>query len=87
MTKTEIGLALRSADRATPVVILGLAMLLGAGVTAVMRRLPRLGLIGGLLTVALVLWANAPLFEGESVIPQFSQPASLPGTSNLPPPT
>ena len=53
MTKTTVGLALRSADRATPVVILGLAMLVGAGVAAAQRRLPRLGLLGGLVAVAL----------------------------------
>ena len=35
MTKTTAGMALRSTDRATPLVVLGLAMLLGAGVAAV----------------------------------------------------
>jgi arabinofuranan 3-O-arabinosyltransferase len=78
MTKTTVGLALRSADRATPVVVLGLAMLLGAGVAAFVRRLPRIGLLGGLIAVVLVLGADAPLLVGESVIPQFSQPAKLP---------
>ena len=40
MTDTTAGLALRSTDRATPLVLLGLAMLLGAGVTALWRRCP-----------------------------------------------
>ncbi len=78
MTKTTVGLALRSADRATPVVILGLAMLVGAGVAAAQRRLPRLGLLGGLVAVLCVLGADAPLLAGDSVVTQFSQPAKLP---------
>ena len=46
---TTAGLALRSTDRASPLVILGLAMLLGAGVTAVAARVRKTGLvIGGL---------------------------------------
>ena len=34
MTETTAGLALRSTDRATPMVLIGLAVLLGAGITA-----------------------------------------------------
>lgn len=41
-TSTTAGLALRSTDRATPMVVLGLAVLLGAGVGAVAEWLPRL---------------------------------------------
>ena len=45
MTDTTAGLALRSTDRATPVVLLGLAMLLGSGVTALWRRFSVVGLV------------------------------------------
>ena len=45
MTKTTAGLAMRSTDRATPLVVLGLAMLLGTGVTALWRRAPWVGLV------------------------------------------
>ena len=49
MVDTTAGLALRSTDRASPLVILGLAMFLGAGVSAVAARVRRTGLvIGGL---------------------------------------
>ena len=40
MTDTTAGLAMRSTDRATPLVLLGLAMLLGRAVTALWRRIP-----------------------------------------------
>ena len=44
MTGSSAGLALRSTDRATPLVVLGFSMLLGAGTAAIWSRLPRLGL-------------------------------------------
>jgi arabinofuranan 3-O-arabinosyltransferase len=78
MTKTTAGDALRSTDRATPLVVLGLAMLLGAGITAVARRFRSVGLIGGWMAVALAMGANAPLLGGDTVIAQFSQPAQPP---------
>lgn len=43
-TSTTAGLALRSTDRASPMVLLGLAMLLGAGVSAVALALPTLSI-------------------------------------------
>ena len=47
MVDTTAGLALRSTDRASPLVILGLAMFLGAGVSAVAARVRRTGLVIG----------------------------------------
>ena len=64
MTDTKAGLALRSTDRATPMVILGLAMLLGAGVTALWARLPWVGLLTGLVLVGLVVADNPAIFNG-----------------------
>jgi arabinofuranan 3-O-arabinosyltransferase len=78
ISRTTVGLALRSTDRATPLVVLGLAMLLGAGVSAVADRLPRLGLWGGWTAAAVAVAANAPLLGGQTVISQFSQPARPP---------
>lgn len=78
MTHTTVGLALRSTDRATPVVLLGLAVLLGSGVAAAVSRFRGVGLAAGTLVGCLVVVANAPLLAGDSVIPQFSQPARLP---------
>ncbi len=78
MTKTTAGLALRSTDRATPLIILGLAMLLGTGVSALVARWRRVGLGVFVVVGILVLVADAPFFAGRTVISQFSQPASPP---------
>ena len=78
MTKTTAGMALRSTDRATPLVVLGLAMLLGGGVSALVSRLGRRGAVAGGVVGLLVLAGSAPLLAGRSVITQFSQPSSMP---------
>jgi len=78
MTDTTAGLALRSTDRALPVVLLGLAMLLGSGVTAVYRRSSLLGLTTALLIGALVVANNPSLFNGDTIANNFTQPATLP---------
>jgi hypothetical protein len=78
MTDTTAGLALRSTDRATPVVLLGLAMLLGSGVTAVWRRASWVGLPVALVVAALVVANNPSLFNGDTITNNFTQPATLP---------
>jgi hypothetical protein len=78
MTDTTAGLALRSTDRATPVVLLGLAMLLGSGVTALYRRISFVGITTALVIGALVVANNPSLFNGETIANNFTQPASLP---------
>ncbi len=79
MTDTTAGLAMRSTDRATPLVVLGLAMLLGAGVTALWARLPRIGLVTGLVVAALVVANNPAVFNGDAeVSSSFVQPDKLP---------
>ena len=49
MTNTTAGLALRSTDRATPVVLLALAMLLASALTALWRRLSLVGIATGVV--------------------------------------
>jgi arabinofuranan 3-O-arabinosyltransferase len=78
MTDTTAGLALRSTDRATPVVLLGLAMLLGSGLTALWRRTSVVGLVTAVLVGALVVANNPSLFNGDTIANNFTQPASLP---------
>ncbi len=79
MTKTTAGMALRSTDRATPLVVLGLAMLLGAGVTALVRRFARRGAVAGVIVGALGSWpGRRRCWRGARSISQFSQPATLP---------
>ncbi|HEY5250476.1 MAG TPA: alpha-(1-_3)-arabinofuranosyltransferase family protein [Acidimicrobiales bacterium] len=79
MTRTEAGLALRSTDRATPMVILGLAMLLGAGITAMYRRAKVIGIVMALLALAVVMAADPAVFNGTTVADHFTQPSPLPG--------
>ncbi len=55
MVDTTAGLAMRSTDRASPVVILGLALFLGAGVSAVYARARRVGLVVWLFAAAAVV--------------------------------
>jgi arabinofuranan 3-O-arabinosyltransferase len=79
MTDTTSGLALRSTDRATPLVVLGLAMLLGSGASALWRRLPSVGLVTSLVVAALVIANNPAMFTGDAqVASTFHQPATLP---------
>ncbi len=85
MTETTAGFALRSTDRATPLVVLALAALLGAGIAAVTSGLavwrPRLrytALIPAGLCVALAVVNAGPLMTGLAVDPHFERPEHIP---------
>jgi len=78
MTNTTAGLALRSTDRAAPVVLLAVAMLLACGLTALWRRFSVAGLVTAVLVGGLVLANNPSLFVGDTIANNFTQPASLP---------
>ena len=78
MTDTTAGLALRSTDRATPLVLLALCMLLGSGLSALWSRVHVVGLVTAILVAGLVVANNPSLFLGDFVANGFTQPASLP---------
>ncbi len=78
MTNTTAGLALRSTDRATPVVLLALAILLASALTALWRRLNVVGITTAVVIGALVIANNPSLFNGDTIANNFTQPASLP---------
>jgi hypothetical protein len=78
MTNTTAGLALRSTDRAAPVVLLALAMLLACALTALWRRVSILGIVTALLVAGLVVANNPSLFLGDTIANNFTQPAALP---------
>lgn len=67
-----VGLALRSTDRATPLVLLGLAALLGAGVSALSDRAPGPGLLLAGVAVGAVVASNPTLWNGTSVPNTFT---------------
>jgi arabinofuranan 3-O-arabinosyltransferase len=77
-TRTDAGLSLRSTPRAVPLVALGLALFLGAGVSAIGQRLPRLTLPVTTLA-ALLLFVNLPtLWTGEIVSKNLQHPEQIP---------
>jgi hypothetical protein len=78
MTKTTAGLALRSTNRATPMVLLGLAILLGAGITALARRSRVAGLAAVILALAVVAAANPPVWNGSTVLDRYTFPTPIP---------
>lgn len=78
MTATTAGLALRSSDRATPLVILGLTVLLGAGLSALVARVRTAGFVVGALALGLVLANAVPLFAGDAVAKNFERNGQLP---------
>ncbi|HLX87263.1 MAG TPA: alpha-(1-_3)-arabinofuranosyltransferase family protein, partial [Acidimicrobiales bacterium] len=78
MRHSTAGLALRSTDRATPLLVLGLAMLLGAGVTALVRRRRAAGLVVAVVTVGLVAAANPSVWDGGTVPSRYTMPDPLP---------
>ncbi len=79
MNDTTAGLAMRSTDRATPLVVLGLAMLIGAGVSAVWQRRAWVGWASSATLCAVVLANNPALFNGDAaVVHGLTQPSTLP---------
>ncbi len=78
MTDTTAGLALRSTDRATPLVLLALCMLLGSGLTALWHRFSIAGVATAVVVAGLVV-ANMPaVLYGDFIANNFTQPAALP---------
>jgi hypothetical protein len=75
---STVGLALRSTNRIVPLVLLGLALLLGAGITAVTsaRRRAGWGLVA--LATALVAAGLPPLWTGGLVAGNLERPTTIP---------
>ncbi len=79
-TGSTVGLAMRSTGRAVPLVVLATAVLLGAGVSAVVPRLPsrgaRLAVTGVIL--ALVAADMFPLWSGTVIGGNLERPETIP---------
>jgi arabinofuranan 3-O-arabinosyltransferase len=77
-TRTDAGLALRSTPRALPLVVLGLSVCLGAGVSALGRRIPRLA-VPAVVLVGLLIVANLPpLWNGTMIADNLKRPEEVP---------
>ena len=71
-------LAMRSLPRAVPLVALAMAVLLGVGVNALGRRLPRLGAVAGSLVLAGVLLNNPAMWRVHAIEDHLNRPEELP---------
>ena len=72
------GLAMRSTARAAPLVILGVAILLAAGLGALSRRMPRRAAVGTGLVVLLAVAAIPPLWSGHAIGRNLQRPEDIP---------
>ncbi len=77
-TRLDLGLALRSTPRAVPLIILALAVMLGAGVRALARWRPQIGLVAATAAVAVAVINLPPLFTGQMVANNLQRPEELP---------
>jgi hypothetical protein len=72
-------LALRSTNRIVPLVLLGLALLLGAGITALTVRRRWLGWVVLALSCALIAADLPALWDGTLVAKNLERPSAIPG--------
>ena len=75
---SSAGLAMRSTARAAPLVILGVAVLLAAGLGALSRRMPQRAAIGTGLVVLLAVAAIPPLWSGHAIGRNLQRPEDVP---------
>ena len=78
LLESDRGLALRSTPRAIPLVVLGLAVLLSAGIATLIRSAPRAAVPAGLAVLALIVAGLPPLYTGDMVAANLKRPEDLP---------
>lgn len=76
---SSAGLALRNAQRAVPLVALGMACLLGGAISALAQRRRGLGLIAAAAITMLVVANFPPLWERTLIDRNISRPETVPG--------
>jgi arabinofuranan 3-O-arabinosyltransferase len=77
-TSSTAGLAMRSTPRAVPLVVLGVAVLMGGAVHALLRRVRALGVVAGGIAVATAAVAMAPLWTGDLLDPALLRAEEVP---------
>jgi hypothetical protein len=76
--QSDVGMAMRSMPRAAPLVVLALAVMLGAGVHALGARRPALALPASALVIGLVVLSLPPLWQRTLVPDNLRRPEHLP---------
>lgn len=76
---STLALATRSVDRVVPLVVLGMALLLGSGVGWARGRRPALGLLVAVACAGLVAADLPALWTGQLVASNLSRPSAIPG--------
>jgi arabinofuranan 3-O-arabinosyltransferase len=77
-TGSTVGLALRSTNRATPLVVLGTAVLLGGAIAALLRRWKVAGTIAAVAATGLVAADIPALWTGQFVAVNLTRPEQIP---------
>ncbi|MBA2625034.1 MAG: DUF3367 domain-containing protein, partial [Acidimicrobiia bacterium] len=77
-TSSSAGLAMRSTPRAVPLVALGLALLVGAGVAALARSRPRLVSSATALVAIVAALGLPPLWTGDLIGDNLQRPEEVP---------
>jgi arabinofuranan 3-O-arabinosyltransferase len=75
---SDVGMAMRSMPRAVPLVVLALAVMLGAGVQRLGQRLPRAALPAGAAVLVLVVLSLPPLWQRTLVPENLRRPEAVP---------
>ncbi len=75
---SDLGLAMRSLPRAVPLIALGVAVLLGAGVNAAWQRAPRTTRALSLLVLAAIVLNNPVVWQRSYIAPQLSRNEHIP---------
>jgi arabinofuranan 3-O-arabinosyltransferase len=76
--QSDVGMAMRSMPRAAPLVVLALAVMLGAGVHALGRRLPWAALPAAAVVIGLVVLSLPPLWQRTLVPANLRRPEAIP---------
>ena len=75
---STVALAMRSVDRIVPIVVLGLALMMGAGVSSLRLARPGVGLIAAGACVGLIAADLPPLWTGNLIASNLDRPSQLP---------
>jgi hypothetical protein len=75
---SNIALAMRSVDRVVPLVVLGLALLMGMGIASLELRSPAIGAVAGVACLGLVAADLPPLWGGNIIASNLSGPSAVP---------